>query len=316
MSKNQHFTDYIFYSMNLVEEKIDISKLEKIDITHKPLIESLLTYNNSTSCENCFANLYLWRDFYGLEILPLGNSAVIYARKNGFIYFPIGKILPPLALANIVDTFTDANLFGDVRRIYNVPPEYPINFPDAEKFFEFSASHSEFDYVYDVDKQINLTGAKLRKKRNHIKRFFLQNPNWHTEKIDSKNISVAVDFMISEDNKKQLYFEESVIANVKKDFDALDLTGVLLYSDLETISAAAIIGKISNQTYAVHFEKSNKQVEGASQAIVKLEAEQIKHLGGKFMNREQDLGNENLRRAKESLDPDFLYMRLGATPKF
>ena len=90
----------------------------------------------------------------------------------------------------------------------------------------------------------------------------------------------------------------------------------MLYSDLETISAAAIIGKISNQTYAVHFEKSNKQVEGASQAIVKLEAEQIKHLGGKFMNREQDLGNENLRRAKESLDPDFLYMRLGATPKF
>ena len=302
--------------MNLVEEKIDISKLEKIDIKHKPLIEELLAYNNSPSCENCFANLYLWQDFYGLEILPLGDSAVIYARKDGFIYFPIGKVMSPSKLANVVETFANANLFGKIKRIYNIPPEYPINFSDAERFFEFDTSHSECDYIYNIDKQINLTGAKLRKKRNHIKRFFAQNPNWYVEQIDSKNISVATDFMISEDDKKQLYFEKSVIINATKNFDALNLSGILLYSDKNTISATAIIGKISNQTYAVHFEKSDKQVEGASQTIVKLEAEYIKSLGGMFMNREQDLGNENLRRAKESLDPDILYMRLGATPKF
>ena len=67
--------------------------------------------------------------------------------------------------------------------------------------------------------------------------------------------------------------------------------------------------------HSVHFEKSDKLVEGASQMIVKCEAQSILEHGGKFMNREQDLGDPNLRHAKESLDPDFMYGRLGAKPR-
>lgn len=122
-------------------------------------------------------------------------------------------------------------------------------------------------------------------------------------------------FMDAEDEKKCLFAEVVAIGSAFANFEYLGLYGVVLYAAPEKIAAAAIIGKISDDAHSVHFEKSDKLIEGASQTIVKCEAEAIKANGGRFMNREQDLGDENLRRAKESLDPSFMYARLGASPK-
>ncbi|MBO7520639.1 MAG: hypothetical protein J6T16_00165, partial [Opitutales bacterium] len=48
---------------------------------------------------------------------------------------------------------------------------------------------------------------------------------------------------------------------------------------------------------------------GAPQKLVWLEAAALKNSGAEFMNREQDLGAENLRKAKSSLDPCAMYKR-------
>jgi hypothetical protein len=181
--------------------------------------------------------------------------------------------------------------------------------------FDFDANPAEADYMYEVDKQISLNGAKLRKKRNHIKHFIAQNPQMFSEPLSDKNFAKVMEFMDSEDEKKCLFAEEVAIGNAFANFGNLGLYGVVLYAAPEKIAAAAVIGKITDDAHSVHFEKSDKQIEGASQTIVKCEAEAIKANGGKFMNREQDLGDENLRRAKESLDPSFMYTRLGAAPK-
>lgn len=150
-------------------------------------------------------------------------------------------------------------------------------------------------------------------KRNHIKHFTAQNPQMSVEPLGESNFAQTMRFMDAEDEKKLLFAEEVAIGAAFANFDELGLYGTVLYSAPDKIAAAAIIGKITDEVHSVHFEKSDKLVEGASQMIVKCEAEAIASRGGKFMNREQDLGDPNLRRAKQSLDPTFMYARLGAT---
>lgn len=299
--------------MHVVEPNIDVSALRDIAISDKQKIDSLMRISPTAGCENCFQNLFLWSEVYGLKILESGDTATVYNSRDGYIYFPYGKTPSPAQLAEIFDSFAAAGLVRRGGRIYNVPPDYPARFPDAERFFKFDADAGEADYVYDVEKQIALSGAKLRKKRNHIKHFTAQNPQMSVEPLGESNFAQTMRFMDAEDEKKLLFAEEVAIGAAFANFDELGLYGTVLYSSPDKIAAAAIIGKITDEVHSVHFEKSDKLVEGASQMIVKCETEAIAAHGGKFMNREQDLGDPNLRRAKQSLDPTFMYARLGAT---
>ena len=67
--------------------------------------------------------------------------------------------------------------------------------------------------------------------------------------------------------------------------------------------------------FDVLFEKSDKTEKGAAQMLVKLETEFLIKQNALYMNREQDLGEPNLRQAKKSLDPSRMYKRLSVVPK-
>ena len=99
-------------------------------------------------------------------------------------------------------------------------------------------------------------------------------------------------------------------------FGELPIDGIILRGENGKIAAAAIMGALNPQMYSVHFEKSDKNSEGAAQKIVSLESSHIIGKGASLMNREQDLGLENLRKAKHSLDPLRLYKRLKLVPLF
>lgn len=302
--------------MNLVESDIDTKRLRDIKLADKPKIDFLLSLAPNPGCENCFANLFMWGEVYGLEILEIGERrAVVYNGRDKYLYFPLGGLPQPAELAEICAAFARAGLVAPRSRIYNVPPYYPQIFPSASELFDFDENPDEADYLYDVERQIALSGPKLRKKRNHIKHFLSQNPQMRVEPLCEGNFARAMRFMDAEDEKKCLFAEEVAIGSAFANFRGLGLYGCVLYSAPDKIAAAAVMGEISGGAHSVHFEKSDKLSDGASQMIVRCEAEAIRGRGGKFMNREQDLGDPNLRRAKESLDPDIMYRRLGARPK-
>ena len=265
--------------MNLVEYGIDTSQLREITLADKPKIDSLLSLAPNLGCENCFTNLFVWRGIYLLKLLYIAEDrAVIYNGRDKCIYFPIGRIPSPRELLEIHRAFSENKLLLPDSRIYNVPPDYPEKFPEARALFDFAANPS-------------------------------------VEPMGESNFKSVLRFMDSEDDKKHLFAEEVAIAEAFDNFRTLGLYGTVLYSEPGKIAAAAVLGPMSSTAHSVHFEKSDKLVEGASQMIVKCEAQSILEHGGKFMNREQDLGDPNLRHAKESLDPDFMYGRLGAKPR-
>ena len=222
--------------MNLVEYGIDTSQLREITLADKPKIDSLLSLAPNLGCENCFTNLFVWRGIYLLKLLYIAEDrAVIYNGRDKCIYFPIGRIPSPRELLEIHRAFSENKLLLPDSRIYNVPPDYPEKFPEAQALFDFDANPGEADYIYDVEKQIALTGPKLRKKRNHIKHFAAQNPNASVEPIGESNFKSVLRFMDSEDDKKHLFAEEVAIAEAFENFRTLGLYGTVLYSDNLTI---------------------------------------------------------------------------------
>jgi len=82
--------------------------------------------------------------------------------------------------------------------------------------------------------------------------------------------------------------------------DKLNLDGLVLKADGKIV--ALTIGTLEGDTFITHFEKVDYNYSGASQMINFLLANYIKEKAT-YINREEDLGIEGLRKAKLSYNP-------------
>ncbi len=296
----------------MIKERIKLSNLRDISLNDKELIEKLSALSPSQSCENAFATIFMWSGAYNTKLLNVNEESVfVYNPIDGILHYTLGKDISPETLANYVHEFDKAGMLHS-KFVYNIPPNWLEKYPDAEKYFTLVNDPADEDYIYELAKLSTLSGAKLRKKRNHIKRFLANNPNFHIENANAQNISEIWNFIKKVDTAKGLITELQASAKAIKYFDTLSLEGIVLRDGNGEILGTAIFSRISPDTYTIHFEKSKHDVEGAPQMLVKIEADSLLARGAKYMNREQDLGDANLRHAKNSLDPIAKYKRLRA----
>lgn len=287
-----------------------MESMRTISLGDKSLLDNLNSLNPSDSCERSFAVNFIWRGGGEYPFTQWRDRAVFFDTRANFILYPIGGDTSPAELSELFAEFSAHSL--DAKFVYDVPPDYPKKFPGVSEFFRVEESPDDFDYIYDAQKLLDLRGGILRKKRNHIKHFDSLNPNWTQEPITSANLPEARDFMES----LAMPNEIQPLSRVFSFFGELPIDGIILRGENRKIAAAAIMGALNPQMYSVHFEKSDKNSEGAAQKIVSLESSHIIGKGASLMNREQDLGLENLRKAKHSLDPLLLYKRLKLVPLF
>ncbi len=293
--------------------KISESDLKPFKLSDKEQIVRLIAENPNDSCEDSFATLALWNKVYNYKIYHFEEVIFVYNSVIKLLHFPFGKFLPPEKLSLVARAFDLGGLIAsDVKFLYNVPPKYLEAFPNASEFFNFEENPADADYLYSVEKLIESSGPKLRKKRNHIKHFMKDCPDYMLEPVTEKNLNRAVRFLINTASEQEISDEVKIFETLPDLFCPLNLQGAMLHCSMGTIIAAAIFSVLNSTTCVVHFEKSLHDVNGASQMIVAQEAVSIKALGLSLMNREQDLGLENLRKAKESLDPIAKYKRLRA----
>ncbi len=288
-----------------------LEDLREVEISDASEIRALIGENPPHSCESSFANIYMWGGAYKTKILRWRGRIVLYNSVDGLLRYPIGKALPPDELSELVDAFAKASLIA-VPYIYDMPPDYLSIFPDAQSRFRFVPDAADFDYLYSIPHLIGLNGVRLRKKRNHIKHFLSGNPGARVEPVSGENLGRVRSFMLEIDERRGFLAEMSAIERGIENFEALSLKGILLYAESGDIAGAAVFSDLGSGAWTVHFEKSVHEIEGAAQFLVKEEADAIARLGGSVMNREQDLGDANLRHAKESLDPFAMYKRMRA----
>ena len=183
--------------------------------------------------------------------------------------------------------------------------------------FEFTACRNSYDYIYTVEELSELHGKKLQSKRNHCNRFEDEFPDWFTAPITDDNLPQCHEMLrvwyethepaVNAQELDQLQLEKTALQRAFDHFDELEMDGLLL-SDGERIIAFSMGSRMNRDYYDVGFEKAFPDVNGAYAMINREFSRMIaeKYPEVQFLNREDDMGSEGLRRAKESYQPTVL----------
>lgn len=186
------------------------------------------------------------------------------------------------------------------------------HFPDV---FDIKPNRDYADYIYEREKLINLSGKKLQSKRNHINKFKNLYPNYEYKPLTPDLIPECIRLEkqwrdVSKDDGNENDLDESLSGEFRSmirafnRWDRLGLIGGTIWVDGNLV-AFTYGCPINDNTFDVCVEKADVNYEGAFNII---NQEFVKHLPEQYfyINREEDMGEEGLRRAKLSYKPDIL----------
>lgn len=292
-------------------------KFHKPVITDNEWVRECVEKSGYMGCEYSFTNIYVWHPTYKTQIAHYDNFFMSRSINEEFVRYCVpageGSLLDPIKII-----LEDAKQFDKPLAIYGITDEtIPILeklFPNQFKYIEIRDS---FDYIYSSENLINLKGKKFHSKRNHISNFN-RKYDWLYEDITADNIdeckAMFEQWIELDRNKDKTDINHEVCAlNIAlENYDALELFGGLIRIDGKPV-AFTIADKINDNVVDVHFEKAFADVQGCYTAINNEFAKQ-RLSSFKYVNREEDLGIEGLRKAKLSYYPDILYKKYIAVP--
>ena len=165
------------------------------------------------------------------------------------------------------------------------------------------ASPANFDYIYLAEDLATLAGRKYQPKRNHINRF-LSRYSYRFEPLSASNIEDCIylnSVWCSQKGTDSSAAEQRALQRAFDNFGVIPFKGWILYANGNPC-AFAIGSQINHDTFCIHIEKADVTYEGAGAMINNLVAIELSYQY-KYINREDDLGIEGLRRAKQSYYP-------------
>ena len=185
--------------------------------------------------------------------------------------------------------------------------------------FNITAERNNFDYVYLAQDLINLSGRKFHAKKNHLNAFRKEYPDAKylpiTEEIipkcrDELNQWYAAHKHANPDDNFICY-ERAAIHEIFDHFDAFKLKGGAILLD-ERVVAFTFGEQLNSDTAVIHVEKADPTIRGIYAAI---NQNFVAHEWSNmiYINREEDMGIDGLRRAKESYRPIKLIEKFNAT---
>jgi len=282
---------------------------KKVELGDKKWMEPLLSTANLRGGHQNFTNIFAWSEIYNYRVAQVNGYLVLKGILNDspFYFYPAGS-------GDIKIVFEimkkDAASCGHEFVLAGVSPENMavINrmFPEQ---FEYKEMRDSFDYVYLLSNLVTLSGNKLNAKRNHINRFKRENHDWNFEQISLENLSEC--WEMNQQWCKNNSGHADLIANescaVRRCFNhfvELGLEGGLIRVEGRVI-AFTMGEKLISDTYIIHIEKALSEIEGSYQMINREFAAFVQKIYPQlvYVNREEDMGFEGLRKAKLSYHP-------------
>lgn len=275
----------------------------------KALVIGYIKQKKTRSCEDTFGNLLLWARFYNIRIAEVEGMLVsaIMGETLSF-HYPYGVGDAKKCIESLMEYSEEQ---GQEFRMHCVTPE---EFEELESLFpgEFEIEYDRdiADYVYEAEKLRNLSGKKYHGKKNHVNKFKKTYENWEYISMTGEHAEEAFQLLLKwkelnacmENHEKNA--ESCVASNYLRLFDELDVCGGILRVNGQ--AAAFSIGEqVCDDTMVVHIEKALTEYEGAytmiNQQFVEHECQHVT-----YVNREEDTGDEGLRKAKLSYRPVFM----------
>jgi len=290
---------------------------KEISIEDKQWVSDALNKSDYMGCEYSFGNNFIWKNSHKVEIANIDGFYIASTKKDDLVSFmyPTGSGDIKEVIQTLMDYCEENNYIFKMHSVLEDAKEQLENlFPDK---FIFTEKRDNADYIYKSEDLINLQGKKYHGKRNHIKRF--KDNNWSFEPITQDNIEdciamnkkwCIINGCADDDSKKE---EICAVRRSFRHFEELGFFGGLLRVD-ENVVAYTIGERLNSNTIVVHIEKAFSDIQGAYPAI---NQEFIKNMASEYeyVNREDDLGIEGLRKAKLSYNPVILLTKYGVTLK-
>ncbi|MBQ9630175.1 MAG: DUF2156 domain-containing protein [Treponema sp.] len=280
------------------------------------------------SCTDSYTNIILYRKKYKTSICYYKGNAF---RKYGALRATDKDLVKTRTLYGFPLGTGDLKTAIDFLTKDSQKNGLPLVFPllsDRQKLllekkmpnrFLFTERRDDSDYIYVTRLLSDLPGSKFHKKKNHISQFMRKHSGINFVPItreNSKDALLVADIWFRENNGAGDYNKESerkIIEDALSLMEDLNLKGGILYADGKAV-AMTIGSAISEKVFDIHFEKSipGYDRDGAYALINQQFAKTIVQY--EYVNREEDLGIEGLRKAKLSYHPEILLAKWCAEP--
>lgn len=284
-----------------------------ITLEDKPLLDSFLQNSKEISCENTFVNLYVWQKAYNNKIAVLGDTLFIrYGEKGDESYrLPIGGDLEK-GLKAIIEHCGGFPVFWNPinENLSRLPKWF------TEKY-DILPARDSFDYIYLTTDLAELSGKKYHSKRNHISSFS-KKYNWRYEEITPENAEMIMNCASEwyRQNSERLdrfaLCEQDGINTVLQNLESLNVTGGAIFIDEKAV-AFTLGTAINENIFDIFAEKALPEFSGAYAVINNEFAKRL--TAYKYLNREDDMGLEGLRKAKLSYRPNVILEKYIFKPK-
>lgn len=285
---------------------------ENLNLSDKERYKSILDDGVERGCGHTFQSLFIWGNQKGA--IDGDNAMFLSCFDKTFYPFPVGKGDKKSAVQKIIDDSRERKipclLTGVCEDDENLLNLY---FPDA---FLIKETKSSWDYVYDINDLADLPGKKYHKKRNHLNNFYKEYQDFKVKVISEQNLDAIRDMAARWFVEKQktstedFSLEKDALNRAVDNYAELDFDGLFIEYCGEVV-AFTIASRKTSDTMDVHFEKALIAHQKAYPAINNEFAKYIrnKYPEVKFLNREEDMGIEGLRKAKESYYPHHMVKR-------
>lgn len=274
--------------------------LKKIELDDIKILKAYFNAYPARQCDRSVGATVMWRNYFDNKFAVIDGTLILSSGER-FI-FPIGR--------NIENALSEIEIHCKEN---NIPMIFcTVNKSELkiikEKYSDFSADTDRdwFDYLYEKEPLLSLTGKKYNTPRNHINKFKKTNADWSFESINNNNIPELIEFTkhftFNSEKDESAKLELEMCIEVLENYELYDMLGGVLKSDGKIVGYS--IGETVGDTLFCHIEKADISFHGAYQMLTN-QFLQMYASGDdvKYINREEDCGDEGLRKSKMSYHP-------------
>ena len=302
----------------------------RITIEERDFLERYLNGFEYKTSGLSFSAMYMWRDINQFSWTTVGDymciAGVSHLELEEGIELPF--MFPPLTatgeydIGKLRETIFDAKAIFDAQghpfSLRLVPFHLMEIIREAVPELKWQDDRPNYDYIYLTQDLIDLKGRKFHGKKNHLN-YFKKTYEYEYVEMDSSMAEDAMIFIDEFNRRKEvpehemamLKMEEEAMEDVFQNIEAVGYSAGAILIDGK-IEAIAIGGQLGGNMITEHVEKANTDFRGLYQAI---NNEFCKNVASraKYINREEDMGIPNLRKAKLSYQPCKLLEKYIAT---
>ena len=274
-------------------------------------LKSYYKLRRPVTCENIITDCYIWKNYYNTRYYINEYGLVwIYENKD-----EIFTTMPLCTYEDLLKCFEDMRLYfnnvlGRKLKVYLAEEDSVecLHLPCDKYLVEEERDY--YDYVYDADKLRRLPGKHYHKKKNHINAFLKEYGDRY--KIVMPCCAAKDEIMAFlkrwhserdiEDDYNRDDYELDGIEYILSNCGMIHYYMMCIYVDdvMEAFTIGTYIKE--EKTAYIHVEKANPNIRGLypfvnQQFLVNCFPD------AEYVNREDDMGLEGLRKAKMSYNP-------------